>query len=323
MDIDRFLATNRPAWDRLTELTRRSSGGLSRLSAAEIDELVSLYQRVSAHLSYARTYYRDPALVAQLTGLVARAGAVVYGTRPRTLRALGRFVSVTFPGALWHIRRFVLVSTALSLAVAFAVALWISRSPAALDASAPAAVREAYVNQRFEDYYSAEPSAQFASKVFTNNVRVGFLAFAGGVLLCGLTVFILAQNAANLGFAAGLFAVAGQQLKFWGLILPHGLLELTAVFVAGGAGLRLGWTVIDPGDRRRSAALAQEGRIAFTVVLGLVAVFAVGILISMSLFGVALARLMSTRALQRTSSIAAGAMAVASIALGVFWMTTA
>src|SRR5207244_6326929 len=132
LDIDRFLATNRPAWDRLTELTRRSSAGVTRLSAAEIDELVSLYQRVSAHLSYARTYYRDPALVAQLTGLVARAGAVVDGTGPRTLRTLGRFVAVTFPAALWHIRRFVLVSTALSLAVGFAVSLWICRTPHAL-----------------------------------------------------------------------------------------------------------------------------------------------------------------------------------------------
>jgi uncharacterized membrane protein SpoIIM required for sporulation len=67
----------------------------------------------------------------------------------------------------------------------------------------------------------------------------------------------------------------GQQPKFWGLILPHGLLELTAVFIAGGAGLRLGWTLIDPGDRTRRAALAEEGRRALAIVAGLVVVFAV------------------------------------------------
>ena len=66
----------------------------------------------------------------------------------------------------------------------------------------------------------------------------------------------------------------GQQAKFWGLILPHGLLELTAVFIAGGAGLRLGWTLIDPGDRTRHAALAEEGRRALAIVAGLVVVFA-------------------------------------------------
>ena len=274
MDIDRFLATNRPAWDRLGELTRRAGGGIGRLSAAEVDELVGLYQRVSTHLSYARTYFRDPALVAQLTGLVARAGAVIYGTRPRSLRALGRFFTITFPAALWHLRRFVLVATLLSVVVAGAVGLWIARSPAALQASAPPAVREAYVNERFEDYYSASPSAEFASKVFTNNVQVAIMAFAAGILLCVVTGYILVVNAANLGFAAGLFAAAGQQAKFWGLILPHGLLELTAVFVAGAAGLRLGWTVIDPGDRPRLTALAEEGRRALVVVAGLVVAFA-------------------------------------------------
>lgn len=275
MDIDRFLALNRPVWDRLDALTRRAGRGVGRLSPAELDELVGLYQRVSAHLSHARSAYREPGLVAELSALVARAGAVVHGSRPRTLATVGRFFAETFPAALWHIRWFVAAATALSLAVALAVGTWIAVSPRALEAAAPPALRQAYVEQDFEQYYSAEPSAQFASKVFTNNVRVGITAFAAGILLCGLTAFILVQNAANVGFAAGLFAAAGQQAKFWGLILPHGMLELTAVFVAGGAGFALGWTVIDPGDRPRLAALAEEGRRAMAVVLGLVAVFAV------------------------------------------------
>ena len=272
MDIDRFLAANRPAWDRLGELTRRG-GRAGRLSAGEIDELVELYQRVSTHLSYARTYFRDPALTAQLTGLVARAGAVVYGTRARTVRALAAFFAVTFPAALWHLRRHVAVSAALFLLPAAAIAIWVANSTAAVEATGPAAVREAYVNEDFEDYYSSQPAAQFASRVFTNNVQVGIMAFATGILGCLVTAAILALNGAHVGVAAGLFAAAGQQPKFWGLILPHGLLELTAVFVAGGTGLALGWTIIDPGDRPRLTALAEEGRRAVVVVAGLVVVF--------------------------------------------------
>src|SRR5439155_17511393 len=95
-----------------------------------------------------------------------------------------------------------------------------------------------------------------------------------GILLCLPTAFILMYNGASVGVAGGLFASVGQQAKFWGLILPHGLLELTAVFIAGGAGLRLGWTLIDPGDRTRRAALAEEGRRALAIVAGLVVVFA-------------------------------------------------
>jgi uncharacterized membrane protein SpoIIM required for sporulation len=274
MDIDRYIATNQPTWDRLGVLTARAGRSVRRLSPAELDELVRLYQRVSTHLSYARTYYRDPSLTATLTRLVARAGAVVYGTRSRSLRSVGRFFAVTFPAAVWHARRYVLVSFALTVVPAFGMGVWLAHSPAALDASAPAAVREAYVNEAFEDYYSSQPAEAFAAKVFTNNVQVGFLAFAGGVLACVPTAYVLAFNGARLGEVAGLFASVGQSAKFWGLILPHGLLELTGVFIAGATGLMLGWSLIDPGDRPRGTALVEEGRRAIVVVLGLIAVFA-------------------------------------------------
>jgi uncharacterized membrane protein SpoIIM required for sporulation len=279
VDVDRFLAVHTPAWERLAALTARARRGVGRLDAVELDELVRLYQRTSTHLSYARTYYRDPALVARLTGLVAAAGSVVYGARPRTFRALARFFTTTFPAAVWHGRRAMAVSAVLLLVPAFALGLWLSSSDEAVEASAPAAVRQAYVEEDFEDYYSSEPAAAFATEVFTNNVRVAILAFAAGILLCVPTALLLVVNGANLGVAGGLFAAAGELPKFFGLILPHGLLELTAVIVAGGAGLRLGWAVIVPGDRSRRDALAEEGRRSVVVVLGLIVAFLVAGLI--------------------------------------------
>ncbi len=175
MDVDSYIRTNQPVWARLDELTARAARGVGRLSAAELDELVKLYLRVSTHLSYARTYYRDPALTASLTGRVARSNAVVYGTRSRTLRAVGRFFAVSFPAALWHVRHYVLVSVALLFVPALAFGVWVANSPTALEATGPAAVREAYVQEDFEDYYSSAPAAAFASQVFTNNVRVAVL----------------------------------------------------------------------------------------------------------------------------------------------------
>ena len=139
MDIDRYIATNSPVWTRLAELTGRAQRGVGRLSAAELDELVRLYQRVAGHLSYAQTYYRDPALTAKLSGLVARAGSVVYGTRPRTLRAFGRFFTVSFPAAVWHSRWFVVVATLATLLPALGFALWLANSPTAVEATAPPA----------------------------------------------------------------------------------------------------------------------------------------------------------------------------------------
>jgi uncharacterized membrane protein SpoIIM required for sporulation len=273
MDVDTFLATNQASWDRLSTLTGRASRQVRRLSADELEEMVTLYERTATQLSYARTTYRDPALTATLSSLVARAGAVVYGSRPRTLRALGQFFAVTFPAAVWYCRRFVAVSAALLLVPAFAVGLWVASSPRAVEATGPKAVREAYVNQDFEHYYRSAPASEFASQVFTNNVQVSIYAFAAGIAFCLPTAFILIYNGANVGVAGGLFASVGQQAKFFGLILPHGLLELTAVIIAGAAGLRLGWTLIDPGDRTRRDALADEGRRALAIVAGLVVVF--------------------------------------------------
>ncbi len=150
---------------------------------------------------------------------------------------------------------------------------WIGTSDAALEASAPDAVREAYVTEDFEAYYSSAPAAQFATEVTVNNIQVAIVAFVTGILLCVVTAAILVFNGANLGVAAGLFVAAGEPGRFFGLVLPHGLLEIGAVIVAGAAGLALGWAVIAPGDRTRAEAVTDVGRRSAVIVLGLMLAF--------------------------------------------------
>lgn len=274
MDIDRFIVLNTPTWERLSHLTRHAGPKASHLSAAELDELVRLYQRVSTHLSYARTTFADPGLTNRLTRLVASAGAIVYGSRPRSLRTFGRFFTTSFPAALWYVRPFLAVSAILTFLPAAAVAIWLSHSHHSLDVVAPAARRAAYAKAE-NGYYSAQPSALFATQVFTNNVFVAILAFSAGILLCGFTAYVLVKNGIMLGTVLAIFGDAGQSAHLWGLLLPHGLIELTSVVIAGAAGLRLGWTIIDPGDRPRLRALAEEGRRSVVLVLGVVCTLAV------------------------------------------------
>ena len=111
MDVDRFIARNLTSWKRLEELTRTRRRSMT---PAQVEELVQLYQRTSAHLSHARTERADPALVARLTRLVAGAAGLLYSTRSRSAAGLLRFFATSFPAAVWHVRRFVAVSAARS-----------------------------------------------------------------------------------------------------------------------------------------------------------------------------------------------------------------
>jgi uncharacterized membrane protein SpoIIM required for sporulation len=273
VDLDWYLAANRPSWDRLADLSNRARQGRGRLAPAEVDELASLYQRVSAQLSFARQHFADPALTNELNTLVARANAAIYRRTSSPLAGLRRFVTVTFPGAVWHIRWFVAVAAVATLAPVAVIGPWLAAHEEALNYAAPEAQQAAYVNEDFESYYSSEPAGQFATEVLVNNIQVSFLAFAAGVVFGLGSVLVLIYNGANLGVAWALFIEAGQQPKFWGLILPHGLLELTAVIIAGAAGMTLGWAIVSPGDQTRGQAFTDAGRRSVMVILGLMAAF--------------------------------------------------
>ena len=271
MDIDRFVADNRATWDRLGELT----GRVNKLSGDEVRELTRLYQRTSGHLAYAQAHFSDQSLKAFLTNRVAQSAGALYGTHRRGWRTFFRFFSETFPLAVWDLRWFVLASSLLFLLPALVAGTWIAHSPTAFNVVAPAAVREAYVHHDFAAYYSSQPSVDFASEVYWNNVLVTFEAFAGGITFGLFTVYAVFSNGLNLGVAGGLFYAAHRPAEFWGLITPHGLLECTSVVLAGAAGLRIGWTLIEPGDRSRARALGDEGPRATVLVLGTVLTLAI------------------------------------------------
>ena len=267
MDIDSYMARNGASCVRLEELTGRARRSPAQLSPAELEELVALYQRTSAQLSHVRVRYGDAALTARLTRLVAAANALVYGRRTKSLRVLVDFFTATFPAAVYRNRRFVWISVALFVIPAVLIWVWLANDPAALEASAPAPVRADYVQNRFEQYY--EPSPVFFTEVTTNNIRVTFTVFGMGIVAPFLgPVAVLLLNGGLFGQVAAWMTEAGDTGRFLGLVLPHGMLELSAIIVAGGASLALGWAVVSPGDRRRGDALREEGRRLVVVILG-------------------------------------------------------
>jgi uncharacterized membrane protein SpoIIM required for sporulation len=138
--------------------------------------------------------------------------------------------------------------------------------PVLLDRAEDAAEKEA----RGEGYVEMPEvfMPAMATDLVRNNVQVTFLAFAGGILAGLGTVYILIMNGLLLGSVAGAFANEGQSLHLWTFVLGHGVIEITAICIAGGAGLWLGSALVLPGRRTRREVLVTRGREAVSLIGG-------------------------------------------------------
>ena len=269
MDVDAFIAVHRSDWQRLDELVARR-----RLDGAQADELLALYQRVSTHLSIIRSVDPESALSGALSTRLSRARTRFTGARSNVLEDVAQFFVFSLPAAFYRVRLLTVVVGVLFLAVATLYGFWVVQTPGVLGALGTDEDLRRYVEEDFIDYYSENPAASFAGLVWTNNAWIALQAVAFGIT--GVwPAMILYQNAQGVGMAAGMMASYDRLDVFFIYILPHGFMELTAIFIATAAGLRLFWAWVAPGRRLRSVALAQEGRSLITVALGLVLVLLV------------------------------------------------
>ena len=269
VDLDAFVAAHQGEWGRLEYLARHGSP-----SGAEADEILDLYQRVATHLSVGRSTAPDPSLGIYLSSLLARARTRSAGTRSVAWADLGGFFTDTFPAALYRTRRWWIITALVNVCAALAIGWWFLSHPQFESSLLSPAEIDKLVKTDFEHYYSEFAASHFAALVWTHNAWLTAICIALGVLGVPV-VYLLFENTLNLGFMGAIMINHERGALFFGLILPHGLLELTAVFIAGATGLRLFWAWVDPGPRTRSRALAEEGRSAMAVALGLVVVLAV------------------------------------------------
>jgi len=118
-----------------------------------------------------------------------------------------------------------------------------------------------------------------SSFIFTNNIKAGFFAFALGITFGIGTLWALLYNGFMLGSLGALLAQKGAALRFWSLILPHGILELSAIFICGAAGLIIGYSLINPGVYSRRDSIAIRGKIGIRLVCGTLPIFIIAGLI--------------------------------------------
>jgi uncharacterized membrane protein SpoIIM required for sporulation len=211
--------------------------------------------------------------------LTARAHAVIYGSTVESGGArIATFYRETFPREFR--RSFAIIAVCIAITVATALASYTvvrahpDRAVALLPRElVPDRIRESLHDSNFGFDRSYSPAV--SAEIITNNIKVAIVAFAGCVTLGALTIWIVAFNGLMLGGVAGLFSNAGYGTDFWATVAPHGVIELTAIQIAGAAGLLIAAGVVYPGRRSRRDAVRANAQRAATLIGGVASMLVV------------------------------------------------
>jgi len=269
VNLDRFVADRVESWRELEGLVGAAKGRTERLGATRARRLGALYRSSAADLAVARRAFPGHPTVAALEQRVSAARHLVYRA-PTRRESVVYFFKRGYWQTVWERPLFLALSAALLFGSALLAGVWADRAPGAAAGLVPGAY-QAVTQPRPHGSDLRLPEAQrsaMASQIFTNNIRVTFLALAAGVTAGLGTALVLLLNGVQLGVVGGLAVGTGNGPVFFELVTAHGLLELSCIVVAGAAGMRLGWALVAPGRRTRSESMRREGRKAVSIVLG-------------------------------------------------------
>ncbi|MBI3965953.1 MAG: stage II sporulation protein M [Chloroflexi bacterium] len=269
--IQEFIAERRPRWERLESLLKRGRGHRLRLPAAEIEELGRLYRQATSDLAVARRDFPSDRLTRYLEQLVGRAHPAVYRGEPADWTSVARFFGRDLPATFRASGHYTLAAFGLFVLpflLAYTAA-YLSPTTARLIVGSPVFVEQVERGQSWLEIGRATRPL-VASFVMTNNIQVAFLAVAGGVLFGIGTVYVLIGNGLSIGATAGLASASGLGGALGDFVTAHGGVELSVIFIAGGAGLRLGHALLVPGLASRRQALTEAAQESARLLFGCV-----------------------------------------------------
>lgn len=272
-----FIQKNQSRWIRLEELIhkfRRKS-----LSKQELNELGFLYREVAGHLAYAQTYFPEHDITRRLNELTLKAHNRIYGTgKKRRTPRLIRFFTREFPSLFYERTPFFLIAGSIfSIGALIAFLLTLSNVQY-VSLFLPPGMAENIDPHADPSSAGWNPSI-VSGQIMVNNIQVALLCFACGALLGVGTVWMLLYNGMLIGALAAIFHRVGESYAFWAFIWPHGVIELTAIFIAGGAGLSLAYSFFVPGELTRAESFKREGKVTVQLMMGVIPMFVVAALI--------------------------------------------
>jgi uncharacterized membrane protein SpoIIM required for sporulation len=278
-----FIQTRQKRWTRLQQLLIRAEGTrLTSFTKEDLIEFSVLYRQTATDLALAKTQDLPDELISFLNDLTARSYHYIYRTEKTTLHQLGDFVRHEFPALFRQNFTVILFAFAL-LAIG-----WIAgfcgylTGPELVTRLLPKDFTTKIISGYEQKTWFNEPLVArpyISSFIMYNNIMVAIQAFSGGMLLGTLTCWAILFNGFILGVLAAIFLKHGHLLSFWAMILPHGVIELTAIGLTAAAGLLLTRAILFPGEYSRSDALKISGIQAIKLLAGTICMLVVAGLI--------------------------------------------
>lgn len=264
-----WLAKRKPHWVRLEQLLDMSSRrGLRSLHRSELQELGLLYRQIAADLATLREDRGSVNYARYLNQLLARAHNIIYSAQKASPAAILRFFTRIYPAIFRRNLRFVQIAVVIFAAAAVVGAALTYQDPDfKLSILGPQMVRTIEKREMWtHSIVGIKPLA--SSQIMTNNLSVGFATFALGITAGLGTIYMLLFNGLLIGVIGMACHLSGMSLQLWGFVAPHGVLELPAIFIAGGAGLRIAAGLLFPGYLPRRESLVRAGTDAVKLLLG-------------------------------------------------------
>ncbi|WP_248924160.1 stage II sporulation protein M [Paenibacillus hamazuiensis] len=275
MEVRSFIRRHRALWDELEELLGQFARRPRSVGASQIDRLTELYRSVSTHLSYMRSESPSDEIVPYLNALTTRAHHTLYQEQFKSSHQLRHYFRTVLPLLLLKRQWFAAAAALLFLFGALSGFFAVLADPANLHAVLPEAIAKGIDAEQIGEGAKSAPHALLSTAIMTNNIRVAILAFVGGITFGIWTVYLLVYNGLIIGALSAFFWQAGKSYTFWAYILPHGVIELTAIFIAGGAGLYMGYAMLVPGPHPRRFSLLRNAKESAQLLLATVPMFVV------------------------------------------------
>jgi uncharacterized membrane protein SpoIIM required for sporulation len=273
MKVEQFYESRQSDWKKLSDLLKKGQSGIQRLSPEEVDQLGRLYRAVTSDLALAQRDFPQHKVTTFLNQLVGRSHALVYRHEPLAWRRLRHYITTGFPQAYRSIWPFILTAALLFIVPSILSAVIVNYSPESAEWLLPTSVQRLIPIVEDQELWIDIPIEErpyVSAFIMSNNIQVSFMAFGSGILAGLFTVWIMVMNGLVLGGLTGLTAHYDVGFELWTFVIGHGVVELSVIFIAGGAGLSLGWAIISPGLHRRRDALAAAARKSIYLILGCV-----------------------------------------------------